>query len=70
MQESERYANIQVLVITGLGEKTEEVKSIGELGVEKVFYKPFDVGDLIAAIKEINASLGLEKKRGAEPLKA
>ncbi|MFH2002960.1 MAG: response regulator [Planctomycetota bacterium] len=55
MQEHERYASIEVLVITGLGEKAEAVSDLEGLGVDRIFYKPFNAEGLVKAIEEIIA---------------
>ena len=55
IQESERYANIHVLIITGLGAKSEDVNELKAMGVDRFFHKPFDAAELVATVKEIIA---------------
>ncbi|MFH2002193.1 MAG: response regulator, partial [Planctomycetota bacterium] len=50
IQSEPRYENLKIIVITGLNPEDEKVRACYELGVENVFFKPFPVEEMVAAI--------------------
>lgn len=50
---SDRYRNIRVIGITGLGEEAEKVKEMKSLNVDRIFHKPFDRKELLEAIHRL-----------------
>ncbi|MFH2003015.1 MAG: response regulator, partial [Planctomycetota bacterium] len=53
MRSHPRYADIKILVMTGLGEQAPEVQEMRALGVDGVFHKPFQNADLATAIQKL-----------------
>ncbi|MBU0755723.1 MAG: response regulator, partial [Planctomycetes bacterium] len=53
IRSNSRYANTQVIGITGLAEHSVEVKALRALGVERIFHKPFDNRLVLDSILEL-----------------
>ena len=51
LQNDQRYAQVKVIVITGLSERDIKVSMIRGKGVTEILYKPFPQEELIAAVQ-------------------
>ncbi len=51
IRNTDRYAKIKIVAITGLHKDDSRVSAVKEAGVEQVVYKPWKEEDLIAAIR-------------------
>jgi len=52
MQSNERYAGIRIIGMTGLGDDSEEVQELKALGVDHLFFKPFDRKEFTDIIRD------------------
>ncbi|MBN1766114.1 MAG: response regulator [Sedimentisphaerales bacterium] len=48
-----KYAHLKIIIVTGLDKNNKRVKFIRDVGISEVFYKPFEVDELVATVKRM-----------------
>ena len=64
IRNNQRYADVKIIVMTGLSEKDIKVSAIRGKGIREILYKPFPQEELIAAVKRVLAKSKTDMEMG------
>ncbi|MBW1849896.1 MAG: transporter substrate-binding domain-containing protein [Deltaproteobacteria bacterium] len=71
VRENKRYANVRIIVVTGVDENDPRIEALGGLGVENVLHKPLTQKGLLRVLERtfVDAQDPIEPDETAEPIK-